>query len=276
MGTTAFGQLLREWRNARRLSQQNLALTADVSARHLSCLETGKARPGRETVARLADALEVPLRERNTLLLAAGFAPLYQETVLTVQALPQAGRAIESILAQQLPYPAFVLNRNWDVLMANEGARRLIGFLMDGRTSRHNNVIRQFFDPEELRTVTANWKEVAGELLHHLHLEIAARPFDPQARELMDEVLSWPGVPARWRARDFDSVPSSLMTTVFRNHGRELHFFSTITTFAAPRDVTLEEMRIECVFPEDDATAAFCRDLMDGSFESPGERPASR
>ncbi|MBU8975247.1 helix-turn-helix transcriptional regulator [Lysobacter sp. MMG2] len=255
------GSLLREWRAARRLSQLDLALDAGVSARHLSCVETGKSQPSRDMIARLADALDMPLRERNALLVAAGYAPRYPETALATPELAQVRRAIEFILAQQEPYPAFVLNRHWDVLMANAAAMRVNAFVMHGRTSAHTNMIRQIFDPDDLRAAVDNWEEVAGDLIRHLHGEIAAAPSDTAARELLDEVLAFPGVPARWRLRDVEAAPTPLLTTVLRRDEHRLRFFSTITTFGTPRDVTLEELRIECCFPVDEATAALCRRL---------------
>lgn len=239
----------------------DLALDAGVSPRHLSCVETGKAQPSREMVARLADALDMPLRERNALLVAAGFAPRYPETALATPELSQVRRAIEFILAQQEPYPAFVLNRHWDVLMANDAALRVNAFVMNGRASAHTNMIRQIFDPADLRGAVDNWEEVAGDLIRHLHGEVAAAPSDTAARELLDEVLAYPGVPARWRLRDVESAPTPLLTTVLRRDEHRLRFFSTITTFGTPHDVTLEELRIECCFPVDDATAALCRQL---------------
>lgn len=255
------GALLREWRNARRLSQLELALEADVSARHLSCVETGKSQPSREMLARLADALEMPLRERNTLLVAAGYAPHYPETALGTSALAQIRRAIEFTLAQQEPYPAFLLNRHWDVLMANGAAQRINRFVMRGRASAHANMLRQIFDPDDLRPAVANWEEVAGELVRHLHNEVAAAPSDATARALLDEILAYPGVPARWRTRELDTAPSPLLTTILRRDRHELRFFSTITTFGTPRDVTLDELHIECCFPVDEATAELCRTL---------------
>lgn len=262
------GALLREWRAARRLSQMDLALDAGVSPRHLSCVETGKAQPSREMVARLADALDMPLRERNALLVAAGFAPRYPETALATPELSQVRRAIEFILAQQEPYPAFVLNRHWDVLMANDAALRVNAFVMNGRASAHTNMIRQIFDPDDLRGAVDNWEEVAGDLIRHLHGEVAAAPSDTAARELLDEVLAYPGVPARWRLRDVESAPTPLLTTVLRRDEHRLRFFSTITTFGTPHDVTLEELRIECCFPVDDATAALCRELASEAKEA--------
>ena len=258
---TQVGALLREWRAARRLSQLDLALDAGLSARHLSCVETGKAQASREVIARLADALEMPLRERNALLVAAGYAPKYPETALNTPELSQVRRAIEFILAQQEPYPAFVLNRRWDVLMANAAAMRVNAYAMRGRASAHANMIRQIFDPDDLRPAVANWEEVAGDLIRHLHDEVAASPGDAAARALLEEALAYPGVPARWRHRDLGTAPTPLLTTVLRRDEHLLRFFSTITTFGTPRDVTIDELHIECCFPVDEATVELCRTL---------------
>lgn len=253
------GALLREWRAARRLSQLDLALEAGVSARHLSYVETGKAQPSRDMIARLADTLDMPLRERNALLQAAGYVAKYPETGLDATQLRQVRRAIDIILAHQEPYPAFVLNRRWDVLQANPAAGRVAQFLIGG--SAHTNMVRQFFDPNDMRAVVTNWEEVAGDLIRHLHDEVAAAPSDGKARALLDEVLSYPGVPSEWRARELGAAPPPLLTVVFRKDDQELRFFSTITTFGTPRDVTIDELRIECAFPADDATAELCRKL---------------
>ena len=259
--TPAVGRLLREWRTARRLSQLDLALAADVSTRHLSYMETGKAQPSREMLARLADALDLPLRERNALLVTAGYAPRYPETALTTPELERVRRAIDFILLQQEPFPAFVLNRRWDVLMANRAALRVNRFAMRERASAHDNMIRQIFDPQDLRPAIANWEEVAGDLIRHLHDAVAAAPSDHAARALLNEALAYPDVPARWRRREIDIAPLPLLTTVLRRDGHELRFFSTITTFATSRDVTIDELHIECCFPVDEATAALCRTL---------------
>ncbi|MGO1070003.1 helix-turn-helix domain-containing protein [Lysobacter sp. CA199] len=256
------GALLREWRSTRRMSQLDLALDAGVSARHLSCVETGKSQASREMIARLADALEMPLRERNALLVSAGFAPMYPETALATPELAQIRRAIEFVLKQQEPYPAFLLNRHWDVVMANQAAMRVNRFVMDGRANLHGNMIRQIFDPDDLRPAVANWEEVAGELIRHLHNAVAAAPSDTAARDLLAEVLAYPGVPAHWRRRQFDAAPSPLLTTILRRGERELRFFSTITTFGTPRDITLDELHVECCFPMDEATAQLCRELV--------------
>jgi len=262
------GTLLREWRAARRFSQLDLALAADISARHLSYVETGKSQPSREMVVRLADALTLPLRERNDLLQAAGYASQYPETPLAAPELARIQRAIDFIIAQQEPYPAFVINRHWDIVQANAAAARVNGFLLGGRASPHANMLRHVFDPADLRAALVNWEEVAGDLIHHLHNEIAAHPSDPVPRALLAEILAHPGVPQGWRQRDPGQRPSPLLTTIFERDGQRLQFFSSITVFAAPRDITLDELRIECCFPMDDATAAFCRRLADEALRT--------
>jgi transcriptional regulator with XRE-family HTH domain len=257
------GVLLRHWRSARRLSQLDLALQADVSSRHLSYVETGKAQPSREIVARLAEALDVPLRERNALLLAAGYAPLYRETQLGAADLTLARRAVEFILKQQEPYPAIVVDRHWNLLQANGGAAQLFGFLLGGPPAE-SNVLRMVFRQDGLRPVIANWEEVAGDMIRRLHQESAGPDEGNGSPGLIAEVLSYPGVPARWHTDELTAPATPLLTIVFRKDGRELRFFSTITTFGTPKDITLEQLRIECSFPADEATERMCRELAAG------------
>ncbi|MFC3550200.1 helix-turn-helix domain-containing protein [Lysobacter cavernae] len=268
MSAAHVGTLLREWRSARRLSQLDLALDAGLSSRHLSCVETGKSQPSRELLTRLADVLEMPLRERNALFVAAGYAPKYPETALATPELAQIRRAVEFILEQQEPYPAFVLNRRWDVLMANRAAARVNRFVLGGRDSPHQNLLRPFFDPDDLRAAVVNWEEVAGDILRHLHSAVAAAP-DAESRALLDEVLAYPGVPARWRTRELGAAPLPLLTVRFRRDAQELGFFSTFTTFGTSRDVTIDELHIECCFPVDEATADLCRRLAREDVEAP-------
>jgi transcriptional regulator with XRE-family HTH domain len=255
------GALLREWRTTRRMSQLDLALEAGMSARHLSYVETGKAQASRELVCRLADVFGMPLRERNALLLAAGYAPQYPENALATPALERMRQAIELIIAHQEPYPAFVIDRRWNVLMANEAAVRVNRLLMDGRESRHANLLHQVFDPDDFRPVIVNWPEVAEKFIRHVHEQLAAVPADGTLQALLADVLSYPGVPTQWRSRDLESMPAPVLTLVFRSRLGELRFFETITTFSMPRDVTLDELRIECAFPADDHTAAVCAAL---------------
>ncbi|MYM28731.1 helix-turn-helix domain-containing protein [Duganella sp. CY15W] len=255
------GGLLREWRLSRRLSQLDLALQTDISSRHLSYLENGKSRPSREMIVRLTETLAVPLRERNKLFIAGGYAPVYPETPIDTPKLAQMRFAIEAMLAQQEPYPAFLLNRHWDILMANQAAIKLNRYMMDGRDSKHRNMLHLIFDPDDLRPAIDNWEDVAGNLLRHLHNEVAAVPSDLKARQLLEAVLAYPGVPRHWRQRDLGAAPAPILTTAFRKGEMRISFFSTITTFGTPRDVTLDELHVESCFPTDDTTAAFCRKL---------------
>jgi len=253
------GALLRHWREARHLSQLELSLDAQVSSRHLSYVETGRSQPSRDMVVRLADALDVPLRARNALLVAAGFAPLYFETGLAAPEMAQLRSAIELILQHQEPYPAFVLDRHWNIRMSNQAALRCTRFLL-GAEPAEENMIRLVVHPNGLRPVLVNWEEIAGDLIRHLHNQIAASPADERAKALLAEVLEYPGVPSRWASREIGAPTTPLLTTIFRKEDVELRFFSTITTFGTPRDVTLEELHIECSFPADEATAAACRE----------------
>lgn len=240
-----------------------------MSARHLSCIETGKARPGREALARMATVLDMPLRERNALWLAAGYAPECPEHALATPALERMRQAVELILAHQEPYPAFVLDRQWNVLMANDAAMRVNRLLMDGRESRHANLLHQVFDPADFRGVIVNWPEVAEKFLHHLHAQIAAAPTDPLPRQLLDSVSCYPDVPVLGRVHAGGPL-DPVLTLVFRHREGELRFFETITTFSMPRDVTLEELRVECAFPADEYTAQVCLRLaVDGQRSAP-------
>ena len=256
-----FGVLLREWRAARRVSQLHLALAAKVSSRHLSCVETGRAQPSRELISRLAEALDVPFRERNALLVAAGYAPGYRETSMTAPEMARARGAIELSMKHQEPYPAILLSRQWDLLMANDGAKRVFGWLLGG-PSPERNVMRMAFDPNGLRPFIVNWKEVAQDLLRQLRADVAATPQDVRARALLRDVQGFPDVPAHVPP---DAPVSPLWTIRYRKDSRELRFFWTITTFGTPQDVTVQELRIECSFPADEATAELCRDLARGA-----------
>ncbi len=246
------------------MSQLDLALEAKISSRHLSYVESGKAQPSREMMTRLADALEVPLRDRNALLMAAGYAPIYRETRLTTPEMALARRAVDFILKQQEPYPAIVLDRQWNLVLANDGATTLLQFLL-GRLPRERNVVRQIFKNDLLRPYIANWEEVAGDIVRRLHHEIAWAPTDETLQKLMAEVLSYADVPEHWRTRDLQASVSPLLTFVCRKNGTELRFFSTWTTFATPHDITLEELRIESSFPADEITAKVWNELISGT-----------
>jgi transcriptional regulator with XRE-family HTH domain len=248
------GGLLRRWRDVRRFSQLDLALEAEISTRHLSYVETGRAQPSREMVIRLSEALQVPLRERNALLLAAGFAPFYGHNRLDMREMEEARRAVELILEQQEPFPAIVVDRHWNIVMENTSTTRFLN-LFPGCASIHpRNGVRFVFHPSGLRPFIENWETVAARVIQRVHREAAANPSDEKLRAFLDELLAYPGVPSRWRTPDLDSPPLPLLTIDYRQQGRYLRLFSTVTTFGSPQDIALQELRIECFFPADAPT----------------------
>jgi transcriptional regulator with XRE-family HTH domain len=250
-----FGVLLRRWRAARRISQLTLALEADISTRHLSCVETGRAQPSREMVLRLAEALEIPLRERNTLLLAAGYAALYRHTSLDAPEMEAARQAIDLLLSQLEPYPAIVIDRYWDTIRMNSGMRHFLARFPIGDVKPHNGV-RFVFHPNGLRPFVENWESVAAHIIARVHREVFANPTDETMKRFLEELLSYPAVPSRWRVPDIDDSPPPLFTINYRWNNSTLRWFSTLATFGSPQDVALQEMRIETFFPADEATRA--------------------
>ncbi len=259
-----FGSLLRYWRGARKQSQLAVALEAGVSARHLSFLETGRARPSRDMVLLLADVLEVPLRERNALLSAAGFAHAYRETALWDPAMATVRRSIEFLLSRHEPYPAIVVDRRWDVQLMNAAATRVFGAFVDPASlAPPINAMRILFEPGGLRPYIVNWHEFAAIVVQRLHREAMASASDEDAQALLAEALAADGVPEDWRTPDLDAVPSVVAHMRARKGDLDLSLFSAITTLGTAIDITLNELRIETFFPADDATDAALRALAD-------------
>ena len=263
------GPLLQAWRRQRGKSQLALALEAGVSARHLSFIESGRARPSREMVMLLGECLEVPIRERNTLLTAAGFAAAYREEAIGAPALAPVRRAIDLILARQEPWPAVVMDRSWNLLEANQGARRLFARLLEGReVPGPPNVLRTLFHPEGVRRYVANWNAVAGALIRRVYREsIGGSPDQPTAA-LLAEIVDLAGIPLRTLLTSAVLPDSALFPVSFRHGDLELDFFSTLTTLGTPRDATLQEIRIESFFPATSRTEAVA-----GQYLGPDERP---
>ena len=263
-----FGELLRRWRMARRLSQLELGMEAAVSSRHISFIETGRAKPSREMVLILAKVLDVPLRERNLLLHAAGYAPFYSETSLDDPQMAQVRRALELILEQQEPFGAIVFDRHWDIVMVNAAYVRFTNLLLGaGHTAAvpltvipppRPNLLHSLFDPAGWRSFIINWDLVARSLLPRVHREIVLEK-DPATRELLNAILAYPGVPKRWREPDFESPQDVIIPIEMRFGDQTLRLFSTITTLASPHDITLQELRIESFHPADEVTADLAR-----------------
>lgn len=258
----AIGPLLQYWRKTRSLSQLALAHEADVSPRHICFLETGRAKPSREMVMLLSNVLDVPLRERNAMLLAAGFAPMYAESQLDAPQLQAVQTALLAILRQQEPFPAVVMNRHWDLVQANEAARRFFGLLLgDLATARPANVVRLMFDPNGLRPWVSNWEVVAETLLQRVHREAVGGVPDATTDELLAEVLAYPGVPKHLRRLNLAAPSVPVIPICFRKGDHAFNYFSAVTTLGTPQDVTLQELRIEAFFPADAATERSARAL---------------
>jgi transcriptional regulator with XRE-family HTH domain len=256
------GLLLQYWRKARQMSQLALATEAGVSSRHLCFLETGRARPSREMVLQLAETLGVPLRERNALLLAAGFAPAFRESSLESPDLAPVRLALEAILEQQEPYPAVVMNRRWDIVHSNRAAARFFARLLGDRPApTPPNVLRLMFHPQGLRPSVTNWEAVAEGLVRRLHREAVGGVLDDAARALLAEILDYPGVPKRWATPQLATPLLPVLPVCFRHAEQDFNFFSTVTVLGTPCDVTAQELRIECFFPGDPETAAAARSL---------------
>jgi transcriptional regulator with XRE-family HTH domain len=261
---SSFGRLFREWRMRRRVSQLHLAVEAGVSSRHVSFIETGRAQPSREMVLMLARVLDVPLRDRNELLMAAGYAAMYRATDLDAPALEQARRALDFMLRQQEPYPAIVVDRSWTLLKANGGAVRLVEtFVADPSAAAEwgGNAMRLMFHPRGLRPHIVNWEAMAAALIQWLHRDVLSGLGGAETRVLLDELLSYPGVPARWRTLDLDVSTAPFLAIDFSKGDLHLRYFSTLTTLGTPHDITLQELRVEAFFPADAATEEASRRL---------------
>ena len=248
------GDHLREWRQRRHLSQLDLAGDAEVSARHLSFFETGRAAPSREMVLKLAERLEVPLRERNVLLVAAGFAPAFPQRSLDDPALKSARAAIDLVLKAHEPNPALAYDRHWNLVSANRMVAPLLKDVPPRLLGQPVNILRLAFHPEALAPRTVNLAEWSSHLLERLHRQCEATA-DPELLKLYDELKSY-RIPARSAPLPADSVAIPFR---MRFGDEVLSFMSTTMIFGTPVDITLSELALETFFPADDLTAARMR-----------------
>ena len=246
------GPLLRDWRQRRRLSQLDLALDAGVSTRHLSFVETGRSRPSPEMVLQLADRLEVPLRERNQLLLAAGYAPQYGARSLDDPELATVRDAVGRVLTGHEPYPAFAVNRCWNLVMSNSALGPLLEGVGPELLAPPVNCMRLALHPNGLAPRILNLGDWRGHLLHRLARELQMTA-DPELEELYEELLAYPG-PVSESAPDASAIMVELHLAA-PDGGDPLLFFSTITVFGTASDVTVSELSVEAFFPADGQTA---------------------
>jgi len=269
--TSPVGPLLRKWRQLRKQTQLQLALEAEVSTRHLSCVETGKAAPSRELLLVLASVLELPLRERNLLLAAGGFAPVYRETDLNDPEMASILGALTFILDRHEPFPAVVVDGTWNLLRSNLAGQRItqrfVANPLKACMGKPPNLIRILLHPDGIRPHCPNWEVVAGKMLARLHREVCVTD-DPRMRSLLLEVLDYPGVPSEWRVANLAQPASLLIPMVLRDASVELSLFTTITTLGTAQDITLQELRIETLLPADPATEMALRKLADPDHAS--------
>jgi len=253
------GVLLRHWREVRGASQLGLALDAGMSQRHVSFIESGRSVPSRQALTSIVQSLDVPLRERNAVFLAAGYAPVYSEAAWDAGEMRGIKRALERMLRQHDPYPALVMDRYWNVLSTNASAPRFFGGFIDMAARKGpRNMLHLLFDPAGMRPFVVEWETVAKSLIQRVYREAVGRVLDDKTQALLDALFAYPGVDASWRlpgavasATNLPMIPIGL-----RKDGQVLRYFSLITTVGTPQAVAAQELRIESMFPADEATEA--------------------
>ena len=262
-GLGLFPPLLKYWRNSRGLSQLDLSLAADVSARHISFLETGRAKPSRDMVLALAAELQVPMREQNTLLQAAGFSAEFAEPGPEEVLTGAMGKVVQFMLSNHDPYPMIIMDWTYNLINLNSSALQLFAHFppTDLKSISTINIVEAVFDPEQVRPYIVDWKTTALQLLLSLHRTALLNPHDNRMRMLLDKVMAYPGAQAVWENTDFITHKDSTFTVRLKKPGLELAFLTTVTGFNAPQNITLEEIRIESYIPLDRVTDEFCKAL---------------
>jgi transcriptional regulator with XRE-family HTH domain len=248
--TLPVGEQLRAWRSRRRLSQLDLALDAEISARHLSFLETGRSRPSRPMLLRLADRLNIPARDRNLLLVAAGFAPALPERSLDHPALSAASRAVELVLKAHEPFPALAVDRHWQMVAANAGVAPFLAGVAPHLLEPPVNVLRLSLHPEGVAPRIVNLAEWRAHIFHRLEAQVEASA-DRGLADLLGELRAYPG----GSPKAYDAYGGVAVPLVLRAGDAELSFLSTTTMFGTPIDITLSELAIEAFLPADARTA---------------------
>jgi transcriptional regulator with XRE-family HTH domain len=259
------GGLLRHWRDLRGKSQFDLSLDTGVSQKQISFVKSGRSVPNRRTLSIIAQALDIPLRDRNTLLLAGGYAPIYSEGDWDSMEMKSVTDALKRILRQQEPFPAMVMDRYWNLLMTNECAPRFFNCFIEvaAREGPHN-ILHLLFDPKGMRPFVANWEDVAKSLFERVYRESVGRVVDEKTRALVAALLAYPDVKSEWK----NPVALSFMPVIpigFMKDGQVLNYFSMVTTVGTPQTVAAQELRIECMFPADETTEIHHASLMANS-----------
>jgi transcriptional regulator with XRE-family HTH domain len=259
------GDLLRQWRGVRGRSQLAISVDTGISQRQISFIESGRSVPTRSTLMSIAQALEIPLRERNALLLAAGYAPLYSEAAWNSDEMMSISKALDRMIAQHEPYPAVVMDRYWNVLRTNEAAPRFFSCFIDmsARISPRN-MLHLMFDPKGMRPFIADWEALARALIQRVHREAVGHMVDQRTKNLLADLLAYPDVPSDWTAPgSLSALP--MIPLRFVKDGAVMNYFSLVTTVGAPQAVAAQELRVECIYPADDDTETLHAKLLAAS-----------
>ena len=268
----SFASSLRWWRRHRGLSQLDLAGRTEISQRHLSFMELGRASPSRDMVMRLAAALDVPLRQHNALLISAGFAPVWRQTDLAAPELGQVRSALDYMLAQQEPFPAVAVDRHWNLLRSNTGAVRLVEFLVGPLApDTPINLADALVSPGVLRPYLQNWADVVRYFVRSVEADAAADG-TPETAALHERLLAYEGVRAAVNAAPTELAITPVLPMHFRKGNISLRLFTTIATLGTPQDITLQELRVECFFPMDEETAVVLRGWLAESQSMPPQQ----
>lgn len=255
-----FSAVLKKWRNYRKLSQLALSLEANISQRHISFLESGRSRPGKDTILQLAGALDMPLRDRNQLLISAGFSPIYNERTLNDAAMTSINNALNMMLAHHEPFPALVVDRNWNLHMANQATNKLLGLIgpPDSTLFAENklNIYRLTFSDKGFRPFISNWQEIANPLLLRLQREVNADPDNSFLNALFDEMQTLAGS-CHYSSADIAATIAPVLSVHIRVANMELKLFSMVSAFGTALDVTASELKVETFFPADELTRQF-------------------
>lgn len=256
--------LLKYWRKTRGLSQLDLGFAANISARHISFIETGRAKPTKETLLVIADALQIPLREQNTLLRSAGFKDNFERPSFAYLEDSPVGQAIDYMLTKHDPYPMVVMDSNYNLIKPNQSAIRILQMFVanPNAVTPPVNLLEMIFDPELSRPFIVDWEVSAHKMLARLHRETLEKRHDKELRNLLDRLLVFPGVPSSWCQPDFSFSCEPTATLTLEKDEWRFSFLMTMTSFSAPQNITLEELKIESYFPLDKSTELKCNDLL--------------
>ena len=259
------GDLLKEWRGLRRRSQLDVSVDSGISQRQISFIESGRSVPSRSTLMHIAEALDIPFRERNVLLLAAGYAPLYSNAAWNSDEMKSINKALERVLAQHEPYPAIVMDRYWNVLLTNSAAPRFFNCFIDMSTRPSpRNMLHLIFDPQGMRPFIANWQSLAKAMIQRVYRETVGHIVDQQTKDLVASLLAYPEVQSDWRAPETTGA-LPMIPLSFVKDGAMMNYFSLLTTVGTPQTIAAQELRVECMYPADDETEALHAQLLAAS-----------